>query len=75
MKITASVCHDSLNAKFEVPEGIVDWTWVVKELQSEEYKHSLIVPPSEDKIDVKLDTPLQLAKFVSWLSNIIAQNW
>ena len=75
MKIVASVSHGSINATYEIPKDIVDWERVIEELKKDIYKHTLIVPPSEELIEVLLDTPLQFAKFSSWLGDTICKNW
>lgn len=75
MKIVASVSHGSIKATYEIPKDIVDWERVIEELKKDIYKHTLIVPPSEELIEVLLDTPLQFAKFSSWLGDTICKNW
>lgn len=76
MIITASTSYDTLIVRFEIPEEIeLDIESIFKEVKSE-YKHVYFNPYYMlDGLKLKFDTPMQLAKFVSWLSNFIAQNW
>ena len=75
MKIVASVSPGSIKATYGIPQDMVDWERVIEELKKDIYKHTLIVPPSEERIEVLLDTPLQFAKFSSWLGDTICKNW
>ena len=75
MKIVASVSHGSIKATYGIPQDMVDWERVIEELKKDIYKHTLIVPPSEERIEVLLGTPLQFAKFSSWLGDTICKNW
>ena len=75
MEIKVSVCNDSLNAVFEIPEDVkIPLNEILNELLEGDYNRPCIDPFKDDIVKVTVNTRRQFTTFVQWLALRIPKN-